>query len=255
MAETFSWQMRIALPTIGGAIAGLLLMLAEKISPSSKADYMEAIAIGNGRIPVITSLLRSISSLFTIASGGSIGREGSMVQLSAMCASVAGQRIGMDSSRLRLLVACGAGAGITAAYNAPIASAFFVTEIVLGSIVINSFGPILVSAVVANIVMREMPGYHPVYALPNFPAVSEKEMVLFVILGGFSGLLAPQFLKLLKFSKQIFSSTPIPLPIRLAIGGLGVGIISVWVPEVWGNGYSVVNSLIHQPWLCIRCMA
>ena len=249
MAETFSWPIRIALPTIGGVIAGLLLMLAEKISPSSKADYMEAIAIGNGHIPVITSLLRSISSLFTIASGGSIGREGSMVQLSAMCASVAGQRIGMDSTRLRLLVACGAGAGITAAYNAPIASAFFVTEIVLGSIVINSFGPILVSAVVANIVMREMPGYHPVYALPNFPAVSEKEMVLFVILGGFSGLLAPQFLKLLKFSKQIFSRSSMPLPMRLAIGGLGVGIISVWVPEVWGNGYSVVNSLIHQPWL------
>jgi len=249
MAETFSWQIRIILPTVGGIVAGLLLMLDERFNKKNKTDYMEAIAIGNGRIPVLSSLIRSLSSLFTIASGGSIGREGSMVHLSAMCASVMGQWINMDATRLRLLVACGAGAGITAAYNAPIASAFFVTEIVLGSIVINSFGPILVSAVVANIVMREMPDYHPVYALPNFPAISEKEMVLFVVLGAICGLLAPQFLKLLNLSKYIFTRTSLPLPIRLAAGGLGVGIISVWTPQVWGNGYSVVNSLIHQPWL------
>jgi len=249
IAESLSWQMRIIVPTIGGIIAGVLLSIAEKLNSSSKSDYMEAIAIGDGRIPVMTSLIRSLSSMCSIASGGSIGREGSMVQLSAMCASLLGRSLQLEPSRLRLLVACGAAAGITAAYNAPIASAFFVAEIVLGAIVIESLGPILVAAVVANVVMREMPGYHSTYEIPSFPVISEKEMLLFAILGVLSGLLAPQFLRLLKLSRQAFNYVPLALPLRLAIGGLAVGIISVWVPQVWGNGYSVVNSLIHQPWI------
>ena len=249
IAQGLPWYMRVLLPTCGGVVAGVFLIWSQRMPTRTAADYMEAVAIGDGQIPVRQTLLRSVSSLFTIASGGSIGREGPMVQLAALCASLVGRFIHFPSSRLRLLVACGAAAGITSAYNAPIAGAFFITEIVLGALVMESFGPIVVASVVANITMRELPGYKPAYEMPFFPEVGGVEILLFVLLGILAGLLAPQFLRLLEGSKTLWKKTRLTMPLRLGLGGLLVGLMSVPVPQVWGNGYSVVNSLLHTDWL------
>ncbi|MBN3791830.1 ClcB-like voltage-gated chloride channel protein [Burkholderia sp. Ac-20353] len=249
MAKRLPWYMRVWLPAAGGFLAGCVLLLATRSDAKArKTDYMESVALGNGVVPVRQSLWRSVSSLLTIGTGGSIGREGPMVQLAALAASLVGRFAHFDPPRLRLLVACGAAAGITSAYNAPIAGAFFVSEIVLGAIAMESFGPMVVASVVANIVMREFAGYRPPYEMPVFPAVAGPEVLLFVVLGLLCGVLAPQFLHLLDASKNQFKQLPVPLPVRLAIGGLVVGVISVWIPDVWGNGYSVVNQILHSPW-------
>ncbi|MCZ2496189.1 ClcB-like voltage-gated chloride channel protein [Xylophilus sp. Kf1] len=242
---------RVLTPTVGGLIAGLLLVLARRtVQQKATSDYMEAIVLGDGRIPVAQTLARSASSLVSIASGGSIGREGSMVQLSALGASLIGRWLRFPVGRLRLLVACGAAAGLTAAYNAPIAGAFFVAEIVLGSIAMESVGPILVAAVVSNILMRQLPGYQAPYEMPFFPVVYGPEVLLFVLMGVLMGGCAALMLRGLAGSRAVFSRLPIALPWRLALGGLIVGGISVWFPEVWGNGYSVVNAVLHSafPW-------
>jgi CIC family chloride channel protein len=249
MANRFSWPLRILVPTLGGVIAGCLLLWAKRRGAASNADYMEAVSIGDGTIPVRLTLIRSLSSLVTIGSGGSIGREGSMVQLGALCASLLGKAAHFATPRLRLLVACGAAAGIAAAYNAPIAGAFFVSEIVLGAIVMKNFGPVVVAAVVSNITMRAVPGYQPVFAMPEFPDIGALEIPLFVVLGLIAGVLAPQFLKLLHFSRQRFQKMALPLPAQLGLGALLMGLISVQSPEVWGNGYNVVNSLLHTDWV------
>lgn len=249
IANGLSWQMRVLLPTGGGIMAGAILAWAARMPSGATSDYMEAVAIGDGRIPVRHTLLRSLSSLITVGSGGSIGREGPMVQMAALCASLAGRFVRFPSSRLRLLVACGAAAGITSAYNAPIAGAFFVAEIVLGALVMESFGPVVVASVVANITMRALPGYRPAYEMPYFPQVGGVEILLFVLLGAVAGLLAPQFLRLLTLSKRLFRQSRLPLPVRLGAGGLLMGLLSVQAPQVWGNGYSVVNSLLHTHWL------
>jgi len=249
IATALPWQARLLTPCAGGFVAGCLLVLARRQAAGARADYMEVVAVGDGRVPVGLTLVNSVSSLLSIASGGSIGREGSMIQLAAMSASVIGRVARFNTVRLRLLVACGAAAGIAAAYNAPIASAFFVTEIILGAITMNSLGPIMVSAVVANITMRRLPGYHPTYEMPAFAPIANLEVVWFVALGVLAGLVAPAFLYALQRTRRLFAGSPLPLPLRLALGGLGVGAISVWVPQVWGNGYSVVNALLHQSWL------
>ncbi|HWV62702.1 MAG TPA: ClcB-like voltage-gated chloride channel protein [Oxalicibacterium sp.] len=249
MARTLPWEFRVLLPTAGGVIAGTFLVLANRYTAGLKSDYMEAVAVGDGHVSVRQTLLRSLSSFSSIVTGGSIGREGAMVQLAAMCASVVGRGVRFEQSRLRLLVACGAAAGLASAYNAPIAGAFFVTEIVLGSIAMSSFGPVLVAAVVANITMREFPGYQPVFQMPAFQDVTGVEVLPFIGLGLVAGIAAPQFLRILDATKSLFRKSRLPLPVRLGVGGLLVGILSVWVPQVWGNGYSVVNSLLHDQWL------
>lgn len=249
MARTLPWEFRVLLPTAGGVIAGTFLVLANRYTAGLKSDYMEAVAVGDGHVSVRQTLLRSLSSFSSIVTGGSIGREGAMVQLAAMCASVVGRGVRFEQSRLRLLVACGAAAGLASAYNAPIAGAFFVTEIVLGSIAMSSFGPVLVAAVVANITMREFPGYQPAYQMPAFHDIAGVEVLLFIGLGLVAGIAAPQFLRVLDATKTLFRKSRLPLPVRLGVGGLLVGILSVWVPQVWGNGYSVVNSLLHDQWL------
>ncbi len=194
MAKRLPWQVRFWLPAAGGFLAGCVLLVAQRgARKESKTDYMEAVALGDGVVPVRQSLWRSASSLLTIGSGGSIGREGPMVQLAALAASLVGRCAHFDPPRLRLLVACGAAAGITSAYNAPIAGAFFVCEIVLGSIAMESFGPVVVASVVANIVMREFAGYKPPYQMPVFPAVAGWEVLFFVALGLLCGAAAPPF--------------------------------------------------------------
>jgi CIC family chloride channel protein len=249
MARSLPWYWRLSLPCTGSAVAGCFLLWARRLKAGQAADYMESVAIGDGRIPAGHTLLRSASSLATIVSGGSIGREGAMIQLAAMSASALGRWFRFNAARLRLLVACGAAAGITAAYNAPIAGAFFVAEIVLGAIVMESFGPVVIASVVANITMRALPGYKPTYEMPYFPPIANGEAFVFIAMGLMAGLLAPQFLRQIALFRSAFIKLPLPLPLQLATGGLLVGILSVRVPEVWGNGYSVVNSLLHEHWL------
>lgn len=249
MARRLPWYLRVVLPAGGGLVAGALLWLARRQAPEASSDYMEAITLHGGHVPVRNSLLRAASSLFTIASGGSIGREGSMVQLAALCASLLGRVLRLEPATLRLLVACGAAAGISSAYNAPIAGVFFVAEIVFGSLVLQNFGPMVIASAVANVTMREFPIYAPAYNIPDFPAIAGAQLVACVILGVLAGLLAPQFLRLLGRARELFQRSGLPLPLRLGLGGLFVGIISVGVPEVWGNGYSVVNSLLHERWI------
>ncbi|OZI68378.1 ClcB-like voltage-gated chloride channel protein [Bordetella genomosp. 1] len=241
-----AWE-RLLLPAAGGIVAGLILQWARRLPARGAGDYMEAIAIGRGVIGLRQTLARSLSSVFSISTGASIGREGPMVQLAAMLASLCGRLLVLPPRHLRLLVACGATAGITAAYNAPIAGALFISEIVYGAIASATLVPLVVSSVVANIVTRQILHYDAVFHMPAFDFVSGWEVIYYLVLGVLAGLLAPQFLRILDLSRALFARLPVPLWGRLALGGLVVGALSVFMPEVWGNGYSVVNGLLHQP--------
>ncbi|MGS1008273.1 ClcB-like voltage-gated chloride channel protein [Achromobacter anxifer] len=242
------WQ-RFLMPAIGGAIAGAILQMAARWLPKrGAADYMEAISIGRGVIGFRQTVARSLSSIFSIGSGASIGREGPMVQLAAMLSSLTGRYLVLPPRHLRLLVACGATAGITSAYNAPIAGALFISEIVFGAIASATLVPLVVSSVVANIVTRQILHYDAVFHMPPFTFVSGWEVINYLGLGVIAGLAAPQFLRFLDMARAAFGRVPAPLWLRMALGGLIVGALSVVNPEVWGNGYSVVNSMLHTQW-------
>ena len=240
------WWGCLLVPTLGGVCAGVILMLGQRLTRAqSSTDYMEAIAIGNGNVPTRASLVKSAAALFSIASGGSIGREGPMVQLAAVVASRLGRWRKFTPPQRRLLVACGAAAGIASAYNAPIAGSFFVAEIILGTIAMESLGPLVVAAVAATLTVRVLTAAHVLYKVPDFAEVSPWEMGPYVLLGIVMGLLAPAFLRSLRNAEKFFVALQFPIVLRLALGGLAVGAIAINVPAVCGNGYSVVVEIVN----------
>lgn len=248
VTRSLSWPLRLTLPTIGGLLAGFLLVAARRASRQLHADYMEAVAIGDGRLSIRQGIWRSLSSLSTVASGGSIGREGAMVHLAALWASALGRWLRVPDGRLRLLTACGAAAGVSAAYGAPLAGAVFVGEIILGSMSFKSFGPLLVAAATSSVMMHLTGAYAVRYPLPELGAAPAELLLPSLLLGVLAGVGAPQFLGALHGAKGLFARTRLSLPLRLALGGLLLGAILTRLPEMAGNGNAVVLSLLHGEW-------
>lgn len=241
---------RLLIPAIGGLIAGAIIQFGARFHGHvTTTDYMEAVVLGDGKISTRRSLVKSLSALFTIASGGSIGREGPLVQLSAMVASLAGRLQRWTTPRLRLLVGCGAAAGIASAYNAPIAGAMFVAEIVLGSMAMEIFGPLVFSSVIATLTVRGFLGPGPLYEIPLFRLNGNWEIGPYVLLGLGSGLIAPWFIRLLRASEKWAGHISAPAYLKMCAGGLVVGALAVFYPQVCGNGYSVVNETLRGQWL------
>lgn len=241
-----TWQ-RICVPAAGGLCAGLVLFFGSKLARGRKSvDYMEAVTLGDGVIKSRPSLVRIASSMFSIGSGGSIGREGPMVQLAAMTASLVGRFADFPRPRLRLLVACGAAAGIASAYNAPVGGAMFVAEIVLGTIAMESFGALVFASVMATIVARLFLGGEPLFDVPRFTLVNHLELLPYVALGLVCGVLSPAFRCMLSESARLMGTLPAPIFVRMMLGGLVVGLLSVHVPDVWGNGYNALGNILSN---------
>lgn len=250
MVESFSklpaWQ-RILTPALGGALAGIVILFGKRLGRSrNTTDYMEAVVLGNGTVSFRSSLVKTVSAMFSVASGGSIGREGPMVQLSVLCSSLLGQWRNWSVPQRRLILACGAAAGIASAYNAPIAGALFVSEIVLGSISMETFGPLVFASVLATQTLHYMRDAAPLYGIPHFVMESGWELFPYCALSLLLGLAAPWYLRTLRWSERLFGLVQWPPYVRIGVGGLVVGLLAVSAPEVCGNGYSVVNSILQE---------
>jgi H+/Cl- antiporter ClcA/CBS domain-containing protein len=239
------WQ-RVLTPTLGGLCAGLVLYWGLRMAgPLRSSNLLEVVVAGDGRLPLRSGLVKFLSSLVTIGSGGSIGREGGITQLAATFASKWGQLMKWHPYRLRLLVGCGAASGIAAAYNAPISGAVFAALIVLGNFSMSLFAPLVFASVVATMVSRSFFGIRPWYTVPPFEFTSLTQLPWFVCLGIVSGGMGALFLKLLHQAEESFKRVSAPIYVRLALGGLAVGLIAVWQPGVWGNGYVITNRILH----------
>lgn len=250
IAESMVPWKRVIVPAVGGLFAGLILHFGLRLVRQHRSTNMlEVVVAGDGRMSFRAGFVKFLSSLVTIGSGGSIGREGGIVQLSATLASTWGQLVHWPPYRLRLLVACGAASGIAAAYNAPIAGAVFAAIIVLGNFSMTLFAPLVFSSVVATMVTRSFFGIKSWYSPPPFEFTSMGQLPWFVLLGAACGLLGAFFLQLLQMSDHVFRRVPVPNYVRLALGGLVVGAIAIQFPQVWGNGYVVTNRILNDEFM------
>ena len=246
-AEMFAPWQRLAVPTLGGLAAGLILYWGFRlVGPQGSSDLLEVVVAGDGRLPFRTESVKTASALVSIATGASIGREGGITQLSATLASKFGQIAKWPPYRLRLLVGCGAAAGISAAYNAPIAGAVFASLIVLGNFSMNLFAPLVCASVVATMVSRSFFGIEPWYHVPPFPPMAPAQLPWFIVMGILCGGVSALFMKFLRAAKENFDRVNLPIYVRLTLAGLAVGIVAaIGFPGVCGNGYFVTNAILH----------
>jgi CIC family chloride channel protein len=238
---------RLITPAMGGLAAGLVLFWGLRLMGNpGLSNLLEVVVAGDGRLPLRVALMNAMSSLLSISTGASIGREGTIIQLSATLGSKVGQWAKWPPYRLRLLVACGAAAGVAAATNAPIAGAVFAAQIVLGNFSMNLFAPLVVASVISAVISRGFFGLRQWYEVPAYDFTSLTQLPWFILLGVLSGVLGATFLKTLRWGDRLFAQRPIPLYVRLALAGLVVGAISVVYPQVWGNGYTATNQILRQ---------
>ncbi len=246
VAEMLDWWQRMLIPALGGLAAGLVLHWGLRlVGAAGTSNLLEAVAAGDGRLRFRQGLIKGVSSLLSVATGASIGREGSITNLTATLASQGGQLAKWQPYRLRLLVACGASAGMAAAYGAPIAGAVFAAQIVLGNFSMKLFAPLIVSAVVASVVSRSFLLVPPWYQAPAVEFRDIMQLPWFIVLGVMAGCVGAMFLRMLREGEHLFGKMRMPLQWRIALAGLLVGVIAVGYPEVWGNGYSTTNRLLH----------
>ncbi|MEI9935912.1 MAG: chloride channel protein [Pseudomonadota bacterium] len=241
------WYARISVPMIGGGLAGLLGAIGAKLKGGhGVGEVMEAVALGRGRISLRLTLLKATGSWLAIVSGGSVGREGPLIQFGGGLGGTLGRLFRLRERQIRALIAAGAGAGFAAAYNTPIAAVLFVVEVVTGLIALDLVLPVIVAVPIATALTRLAIGGGPIYGMRTFSMNSNAELALYAGLGLLSGVTGPLFMLLLKHGETLFAKLSTHRPARAAIGGAVVGGIAILLPEVTGNGYETVNLILGQ---------
>jgi len=235
---------RIIAPAIGGVIAGTIVMLLLRRGSPKVADVMEAVALGRGRPRFGAAIAQAAASIAASLGGGSLGREGPLIQLGAGIGDVVARRATDSNRERRALVAAGTAAGFAAAYNTPIAAVLFVLEVVIGTFTLDLVVPVLVATAIGTALTRIVIGGGPIYGARAFALASPAEFLAFGLLGVLGGVAGVAFMKLLGLGERVFQRVALPRALRAGLGGLLVGLIVWRLPEVAGNGFEPVRDII-----------
>jgi CIC family chloride channel protein len=261
LAEQIAWQApaftlehvrelpiwwKVAAPAGGGLIVGVVIyFFAREAKGHGVPEVMEAIALRGGRIRARVVAAKLFASGVCIGSGGSVGREGPIVQIGASLGSAIGQWLGIGERRLRTLVGCGAAAGIAGTFNAPVAGALFAAEVILGDFAVTHFSPIVISSVAATVVSRMFLGDSPAFEVPAYSLVHPAELLAYAVLGVLAGLVALLFVRALYATEDLFDAIRLPDPFKAAAGGAAIGIIGIQYPEIFGVGYEAIDQALR----------
>jgi CIC family chloride channel protein len=249
----------LVVPAVGGLIAGpLIYNFAREAKGHGVPEVMQAMALRGGRIRPIVAVIKALASSVTIGTGGSVGREGPIVQIGAALGSTLGQIFHFSDERIRNLVACGAAGGIAATFNAPIAGVVFALEIILGELTAGHVGTVVVSAVTASAVMRAILGAEFAFAVPQaYELESPVEFIFYAVLGVLSAFVAYAFVRTLYAAEDFFEKQPfVPEWLQPAAGGLMLGGVALaypllfpelsyqGLPQVFGGGYPPITAAL-----------
>lgn len=244
------WFLLLA-PVLAGLIYGPLV---HRFAPQARGhgvpEVMYAVAAREGQIPGKVSVVKALASALCIGSGGSVGREGPIVQIGSALGSAFGRAMRLSPSRLRVLVACGAAGGIAATFNAPLAGPFFAMELILRDFAAESFGAVVLSSVTASVVGRAVMGDEAFLNLPTFTLHHPVEYLLFVGLGVFVGAIGVLFGHVLHAVETLCDRVwHGPEWLRPAVGGLAVGTVLLLLPQLYGVGYPVLQNALRGDYL------
>jgi CIC family chloride channel protein len=240
--EAIPWYLLIFIPAVGGLlIYPLVNRFAREAKGHGVPEVMEAISLRSGQIRPRIVFVKALASAICIGTGGSVGREGPIVQIGSAFGSTVGQILRLSATQVRTLVGCGAAAGIAATFNAPIAGSLFAVEVILGDFGVPQFTPIVIASVVSTIVSRRFLGNMPAFIVPNYELVSAYEMIPYALLGLMAAFVGVGFSTLLYKAEDLFEEAIIPGITKPVIGGLILGVVAVFFPHILGVGYETIT--------------
>jgi CIC family chloride channel protein len=233
-------------PVVAGLIYGpLVYRFAREARGHGVPEVMYAVAERGGRIRPQVAVVKALASALCIGGGGSVGREGPIVQIGSALGSSLGQLVRLPESRLRILVACGAAGGIAATFNTPIAGVFFALELILGDFAVESFAAVVLAAVAAAALSRAAFGDHPFLTLPTFTIGSVGEYVAYAVLGLLAAGVGVGWSRALYFVEDLCDRLwRGPEWLRPAVGGLLLGGVLLALPQMYGVGYPVLGRAV-----------
>jgi len=248
----------VIIPAIGGMLVGpLVYFFAREAKGHGVPEVMEAVALKGGRIRPRVAIIKSLASAISIGSGGSVGREGPIVQIGSALGSSLGQLLRLSEDRVRALVACGAAGGIAATFNAPIAGVIFALEIILGEFTLQGFSTVVISSVAASVIGRVVFGDVPGFIIPTeYGVASLWEFLFYPLLGILAALVGVLYTRAIYWTEDLFDNwKKVPEWVKPSIGGLLLGGLAfaypaisgvTWdrIPQVYNVGYDIIESAL-----------
>ena len=236
-------------PVVGGLLYGPLIQrFAREARGHGVPEVMLAVAENGGRIRPPVTIVKALASAMCIGAGGSVGREGPIVQIGSAFASTLGQLVRMSETRLRIIVACGAAGGIAATFNAPITGLFFGFEIVLREFSLDAMFATILAAVTGDLVSRAFFGSAPFFTgMPHgLVAGNDYSYLLIALLGLAAGLIGVGLKTLLYRLEDAVDDLWKGRPewARPAVGGLALGALLLVLPQMYGVGYPVMDKVV-----------
>jgi chloride channel protein, CIC family len=239
----------LLVPVLGGLLYGPLV---QRFAPEARGhgvpEVMLAVAESGGRIRPQVTIVKALASAITIGTGGSVGREGPIVQIGSALASTLGQVVAMPTHRLRIIVACGAAGGIAATFNAPVTGLFFGFEIVLREFSLDALCMTSLAAVTGDVISRAFFGSGPFFtAVPHDLLIrNDGSYLLVVVLAIAAGLIGVGFKTALYAMEDRVGAVWRGRPewARPVVGGIVLGLLLLALPQMYGVGYPVMDSVI-----------
>lgn len=238
----------ILIPVIGGLIVGVMAKYgSEKIKGHGIPEAMEAVLTTRSRIEAKVAILKPISAAVAIGTGGPFGAEGPIIQTGGAIGSLVGQFIATTASERKVLLACGAGAGMAATFNTPIAGVILAIELLLFEFRARSFIPLVIATTLATFVRSVLLGQHSMFSMdPNVNFDALHGLPWYLLLGVICGFAAIGFTKFLYWVEDLFDHLPIDDLWHPAIGAFFLGVIGFFIPRVLGVGYDTISDILHN---------
>jgi chloride channel protein, CIC family len=237
----------ILVPVIGGLIVGVMAKYgSEKIKGHGIPEAMEAVLTSRSRIEAKVAILKPLSAAIAIGTGGPFGAEGPIIQTGGAFGSVVGQIFSTTGSERKVLLACGAGAGMAATFNTPIAGVILAIELLLFEFRGRSFIPLVIASTLATSVRYLLLGQRSMFEMGNVDFGVPFGLPFYLLLGVICGIAAIGFTKVLYWVEDQFERLPVNDFWHPAIGALGLGIIGFFVPRVLGVGYDTISDILNN---------
>ncbi|MFO1059098.1 MAG: chloride channel protein [Dongiaceae bacterium] len=233
------WQV-LVVPPLGGLIVGVAALLVRRWRPREVVDAIEANALHGGRMSLTDSLNLALLTVLSAGAGASVGLEAGYTQLGAGFASRLGRTLRLRRADLRTLVGCGAAAAIATAFNAPLAGAFYAFELIIGSYTPATLVPVTAAAITGTLVGRATLGVEPIFVLTQQFTLAGRDYAVALLIGVLAAGLAIAAMRGVTAVESGFRRLGLPLWLRPAVGGLLLGGIALFYPQVLGGGHGAI---------------